>query len=828
MAQSNRVVDIHSVHMTSGDDGMTVHLEVVAPREHSCHEIDLLVRIARDGDSSRATLLKDLSRLDTQWQRAVLGELSDETITMAPTELSSMRPDKEVAIQEYRDRLYLRFRMSQSISAGDRLKLSIGPLAYEDSGEDNPLQASAMAIGYVLSPIHVADFDAIASSGPIGLLALLRSVGLEGDAATRRVRIQALRSQEGFPNALKKSVRGELLEGHNANLNELATAARLRVFALLDSASFGRFVPLVLSSPHRKGLAVPLGRIWTKLQREDPFSWEAMSFLVPANDPIDSVLAVLGAGVEDMKEEDVIGLLDATQAHQSFPPDSTQVFLEAAGVAWLQGASNWDDQTFKRVLGILEERQVASAVVGFFGDRVWDRLGRLFPGDDLFQLAKTMTEKTMPVQLVRAMGDSDLARREFAFDLVVDRQKVSRGVVTAELARLGHPLAQFDPPEESTDPYAKEWPLTLQGLYLAPLAHPYVEEAERVLYLRRLGKRGSCYDPLQRGRIEVHPRLGYPVQMWARCRAEGAHELLLSGETDAAVTLLESAVTDAGDDPEVRRWVMPVMLGKVRQFVADGQLLEARRMLGRIDPENQHGGARSLLHQIETLRQPKVERSRKHALLLKIFAIFLMVLGVGATIGRWLALRRATRFVNDLSEDKPLEFRSGHRSYLVTDHALLVRRGMVRRLIPWAEIREVCRVPPSTGIGEGLLFWFTSGDGFLVSVGRLSDSGTFIEAVHRYLQELSVPLVEAESMDDVATAENQFMMRALMKRDRMRSIAQAIGLGLGVLATVFVWFAYTDVATISFGQWGQAIAVGLGASLTSLSAIDILIPLSKV
>ena len=83
-------------------------------------------------------------------------------------------------------------------------------------------------------------------------------------------------------------------------------------------------------------------------------------------------------------------------------------------------------------------------------------------------------------------------------------------------------------------------------------------------------------------------------------------------------------------------------------------------------------------------------------------------------------------------------------------------------------------------------------------------------------------------MDDVATAENQFMMRALMKRDRMRSIAQAIGLGLGVLATVFVWFAYTDVATISFGQWGQAIAVGLGASLTSLSAIDILIPLSKV
>ena len=827
MAQSNRIVGVHSVQLTSGDDGMTVHLALVAPKEHSCHEIDLLVRIARDDDSSRATLLKDLSRIDTQWQRAALGELGDEVIAMAPTELSSLRPDTEVAIQEYRDRLYLRFRMSRTIPAGDTVKLSIGPLAYEDSDADDPLRASAVVIGHVVSPIRVADFDVIASSGPIGLLVLLRSVGLEGDAATRRVRIQALRSQEGFLNALEKSVRGELEHGRNANRDELATAARLRVFSLLDSASFGRFVPLVLASGHRKELAVSLGKVLTRLQKEDPFSWEALSFLVPADEPPDPVLAVLGAGVEDMKAEDIIVLLDAIQAGQSGHPESTQTFLEATGAGWLQGASGWDDKTLKRVLRILEKRQVASAVVGFFGDRAWDRLGRLYPGDKLFQLAKKMTEKAIPVQLVRIMGDSDPARREFAFDLVVERHRVSRPVVTAELARLGHPLAQLDPPEDPADPDAKEWPMTLQGLYLASYAAPYVEEAERVLYLRRLGKRGSCYDPLQRGRIEVHPRLGYPVQMWARCRAEGAYELLQSGESDAAVALLESAVNDAGDDPEVRRWVMPVMLGKVRQLVADGQLLEARRMLGRIDPDNQHGGARSLLRQIETLRQPKVERSRKHALLLKIFAVFLMVLGVGATVGQWISLRRTTRFVSDLSEEKPRAFRVGNRSYLVTDHALLVRRGMVRRLIPWAEIREVCRVPPSTGMGEGLLFWYTSGDGFLVSVGRLRESGAFIDAVQRYLKELSVPLVEAESMDDVATAENQFMMRALLKRDRLRAVAQAIGLGLGVLATVFVWFVYTDVEFISLGQWGQAIAVGLGISLTSLSAIDVLIPLSK-
>jgi len=817
-AKTAPVAHVQSATLSSDDEGLTVQLVVSAPSTHSCDELDVLVRLSRENKKS-TSMLDVFASLDTQWQHISLEDGDEDDVMVGMTELSPIRPTVDVLVQQRSEELFIRYRSARTIEAGSQQTISIGPLAYADDNKENPLTPTAVVIGHVASPLTNADIESFVQGGPLGILVLLRTVGLEGKESTRRVRAEEFSENAEFVGSLQKSLKSALLKG--ADPTPLATAVRLRVLGLIDPDAYVQSVVPFLKSSHTPASSQALGALLEQVRDNDPFGWEALAFVLPSENAEDPMVAVMGAAVDRLPPNDVAQLMVRIDGLEKTQSGKGWRFASTAGGSWLRGMEKWTDEELGAVLDRMIRWRVSSVVLGFFSDGHWkDWTGR-FSREERLKRAIALTQASMPLELVRLMGDVDSKRRTFAHDVVVAGGASASKVVRSELERLGHPLASKDKvglPQQAS---------VLQGQYLAPFAEPYIDEAQRVLSLRTLGKQGSCYDPLLRGRTEVHPALAYPPRLWARCRAEGANELLQSGQVDRALKLIQQAVADAPNDAEVVRWLRPVQMGKLRQLVGEGKVAKAQEYAMKLDPKREQREIQTILEQLSALGAPIKIRTERVSLLRLIFASFLMVLGVFGFAGRTWSIRRSMAFARTLSEDEPTDFRSSGRRIVITDHAMLIQRGLGYRLVPWAETRLVCRVPASGGRSEGLMFWFASGDGFFMRTSGLSDASAVVELSGTYLKQAGVHIQELESDDAEMTAENEYMVDLLTRRNRVRVIGQAIAIGIGVVGTVLAMFADTAGTDIALSQWLQAIGIGLGGGLAAWVAVDILIPMSR-
>jgi hypothetical protein len=209
------------------------------------------------------------------------------------------------------------------------------------------------------------------------------------------------------------------------------------------------------------------------------------------------------------------------------------------------------------------------------------------------------------------------------------------------------------------------------------------------------------------------------------------------------------------------------------------------------------------------------------------FIIF-MVIGFGARLVNWMNRYRSVRDFRLLAEEVPLELSGpSGRNFLIADQAMLVRRRFTHWMIPWAELREVFKVPGDGKSEGGLLFWRRSGEAYFVSVDSCNDFDALIETVRRFVEEAGVPFTATHSDEQSEAAANFLIVRRLNVTESRRLFVQRLGLLLGVSSAIAL-----SVGDVGSGLTGTplillASGIGLGLALVVMAITNALLPLTR-
>ncbi len=857
-AHSKGLIDVDRVGLETDAGGMHLKLTVHGIADRTCEDLEVILRLGRMELESDVSVIDDLmegrspSSLMT-WTRIRLpgGAVLDEAVQLGALDEAPIESDSVVLVTERADRLFVRFRLAESLGPGEVRRVAFR-LPFADKDPDRPLITSGAAIGCAVSDVLPSDAFRFMERGLVGAVVLLRSFGLEGDPARRQKRLAALQKRHDFALELVRAFEASLADDASRP-DPLATAATLWLIPQVSARAFLTLTQRTLlgdKSARQRALlwADALDQRVSALRRTAPSLWSlAMSHLMPRSGPASLLVRLFAMAAQPLRPPDAATFLLAMGKVDSGEAELTaRALVQVSAAGLLRGLETRPLGTVEEVLKLLAKWRVAPAVVTLLDASAWgtfiERVGRA----RLLSVASAMTRNAMPQRALDALGSSDKLLRAFALELVTTGRAPALQAVGERLLREGFPVrGHTDAQAYAKDPNRLiKLVGRLQGIVLAPLASAAEAEAS---FLHARG--GDCLAPLDAARAALHPRLLMPEPLYSQCRALRALDLLGDGQIDAAEKLIGLAMRTAGDDPQVReRWVR-IGVARGRRLLEQGDVAGAEGSLAEVDPNREHNDTSGLRAAIEALRGDQARAAgdlaaaRRHytearrldpsrapadALLQDpgaparrvLFSLLSLLLlsGVVATGVRWWRTTRSVKAVLQLTDEAPTRL-TGPRSrrLFVAEHALLSLRSLSHRLIPWADVRAAHRIDGGSE-DAGLLLLHGSGETFFISVAACDRFDELLDAVRPQLAAFSVEIEDSAPLGSTET------VKQLLKGDVHARLLSRSALGLGVVAALIVTMMDLGTGLGLFGRLLAGAGLGCGLSLLTLGLPDTLLP----
>jgi len=851
------------VELTANAKGMRVDLSVTNVETRVVHDLDILIRLGRTALAEEHTALDDLYKdrdplPPTVWTQIDLTNQTPDTKVRLTAIQQSPASGQTVLVQQVGDRLYVRYRFSESIAVGATQKASLS-LPFGDKNKVNPLQASGSIMGYWTDTVEIGDFENRPKAGATGLAVLLRSIGLEGSDKHKAERIEALKNQVGFSAAVVGSIYKAIIPPPSVQpmdpANPLGVSARLLLAPAIDGPGFSQQVVTLINLSGAAQWGKTFDQVINDAKEHNKVLWAiAVRYLVPRENKSDALIRLLAMATHYLDGTHMATLHSKLGEISS---DSLRlVYVQAAGASLLEGIAGWPLETAETALSNLGKWRVADAASDLVTESMWHSLVKRHGLKVVRSSIAAMLQERIPDDTLSALGSTNVKLRNFVYNVVVGGGTTALNAVNRRLTAL-----KFAPKTPVTAQALAKNPKLLsqlagqlQGILLAPLAEPQVAEA-KALHQRD----ADCMTPMEQARKSIHPQLKLPEPLWSQCRALRAVLMMNDGKLKDAESLAVKAKTDQPKDAIVQARFVQVKLGRARELSETGNEAEAIKLIQQIDPKRQSAAARGLLADIKSSQgkaaleagdkdkarmlfiearrldpsQPPAEAMISDNFedlrrTLMMVMIMLLVVGAGTFLSRQWARKSAIRDFNMLSDETTLELEGpGGRKFIAADHALLVLRRDAFWMIPWVELREVFRVPNDVGQQGGILFWHRSGEAYFLPMDACDGFETLVESMVGWLDEAEVPFTATHSDEESAAAANFLIVKKLQVNDTRRTWLKRLAIAAGATAAAMLLTA-DAVGADAIGQLlFIALGIGVGVSLVVIAITYMLFPLTR-
>jgi len=832
-----------------------VQIEVRAPSNTACLDVDLLIRLApesSDAESALADLYDNIEpfgqipwgvvRLDGRQIRA-------EPVNLRATALSQLEPGQTILVTQRGDVRYVRARMRKPLAAGEARTISLRlPFA-------SPERIDAMVIGYRLARLRVQDFNELPGFGVVGLTALLRTCGLEGSQARRRQRIASLRKSQRFAAALADMVEQEMSDA--GKVHTLGVAAALWLTPHLSPKRYRGLVAKVLSSTSLSWGERFVGSL-DSLKTDDELLWAlALDHLMPRAGKTNLTLRLLALGAHVLSAGEALALVKVLIEAGRRPArvDAVRTFAQVAGSALVTGADKWPASTAKAVLGRLGQWGAASGVLGLYRrPAAIAHIERKVGSKLLLAECRRMLTDGIPTAVVDGLAAPDRRVRAFANSLLVSSGLAGLQAAAKRLRTTGYPWrGPTTAGTLATDPkLAHKVVDRLQGVLLTRAAAGFVAEAERLHLLE-----GDCLAQFEAAQAQIHPQIILPQPLYAACQSLRANALLEAGKYDEADRMALAAMRGAPNVLAVKKRYNSIMTVRTRRLLESGDVDGALQLAAQIDPQRRDPQVRGMLADIELARGKQAlaakdtVQARKHFAAAReldsavppvdelmaagqeddsgpmyVLLLLSLLAGAGAAVYRYLSLQRAIAEFDVMAEDR-LEMQApGRRRILVGNHGLLAVRGWSYRLVLWAGVRAgyVVNNGPSA---TGLLFWGMADDAFFVDAVGVPGFNGLIQRVDRGMRVVEVPFLATPSDDDWVQAENNDMVARLAASDKKGRQARYAAIALGGVAFLCFGALGMGSSVVASTRFMAGIGIGVSIGTVALTVVDAKMPIER-